>query len=89
MKHCKGKNSMVGSQDPAKSIKFYPTQTKNTRSGSQTSIDHFVDISLPNYEKPTHSTKPLGSVYGFAANTNQGINRNYNEDRVSIILNAA
>jgi protein phosphatase PTC2/3 len=62
---------------------FYPQTTK-----SKGSIDQLLDVSLPNYEKPIHSIKQLGPVFSFAANTNQGIRRSYNEDRVSIILNA-
>ena len=42
---------------------------------------------LPNYEPTKCSSKKNGFVKGYAANTNQGIVRNYNEDRVSIILN--
>jgi len=33
------------------------------------------------------STKGNGIVKGYAVNTNEGISRNYNEDRVSVILN--
>ena len=33
------------------------------------------------------SKKNHGIIKGYAVNTNEGINRNYNEDRVSIILN--
>jgi len=42
---------------------------------------------LPNHEAPKFSTKRSGIVRAYAANTNQGIYRDYNEDRVSIILN--
>ena len=42
---------------------------------------------MPFYEKPKTSTKRNGVVKAYGANTNQGIVRNYNEDRVSIILN--
>ena len=52
-------------------------------------MDNLHSISLPNYEKPTFSKKEWENIYGFAANTNQGVNRGYNEDRVSIILNAS
>ena len=31
----------------------------------------------------------MDGIYAFGANTNQGVSRAYNEDRVSIILNAA
>jgi hypothetical protein len=39
------------------------------------------------YDEAKFSTKSYGSVVSYGVNTNQGIVRNYNEDRVSIILN--
>jgi protein phosphatase 2C family protein 2/3 len=42
---------------------------------------------LPNYEPTKHSLNRNGIIKAYAANTNQGIVRDYNEDRVSIILN--
>lgn len=42
---------------------------------------------LPNYESPKYSNKRNGIIKAYAANSNQGIYRSYNEDRVSIILN--
>ncbi|KAL4467053.1 hypothetical protein ABPG74_010650 [Tetrahymena malaccensis] len=42
---------------------------------------------LPNHEPTKCSFKRNGIVKAYAANTNQGLVRNYNEDRVSIILN--
>lgn len=42
---------------------------------------------LPNHEVTKCSYKRNGIVKAYAANTNQGLVRNYNEDRVSIILN--
>lgn len=44
-------------------------------------------IVIPNHEPTKCSVKRNGMVVAYAANTNQGIIRNYNEDRVSIILN--
>lgn len=44
-------------------------------------------VRLPNFEEARHSTKTNGMIKAYAANTNQGVFRNYNEDRVSIILN--
>ena len=43
--------------------------------------------TLPNHEPPKFSRQSNGFVLSYGANTNQGIYRNYNEDRVSIILN--
>ena len=42
---------------------------------------------MPNQEPTKFSVKKNGVVKAYAANTNQGIVRHYNEDRVSIILN--
>ncbi|CDW77140.1 serine threonine protein phosphatase [Stylonychia lemnae] len=42
---------------------------------------------LKNHEITKASTKSCGIIKAYAANTNQGIIRDYNEDRVSIILN--
>jgi serine/threonine protein phosphatase PrpC len=45
------------------------------------------DVTMPNHEPSKCSSRHNGHVKAFAANTNQGLVRNYNEDRVSIILN--
>lgn len=61
-------------------------------------VDSFLDgdegycldpnyVILPSFEEARHSTKDNGMIQAYAANTNQGVFRNYNEDRVSIILN--
>ena len=42
---------------------------------------------LPNMEPSKASSKKNGIVKAYAANTHQGLVRNYNEDRVAIILN--
>lgn len=42
---------------------------------------------IPNYEPSRHSDKSHGIVKAFAVCTNQGLVRNYNEDRVAIVLN--
>jgi protein phosphatase 2C family protein 2/3 len=44
-------------------------------------------ILLKNHEPTKASQKKCGLIKSYAANTNQGIIREYNEDRVSIILN--
>lgn len=43
---------------------------------------------LPPFEPAKVIVKEFGRVKAFAVNTHQGIFRNYNEDRVSILLNA-
>lgn len=44
-------------------------------------------IIIPNDDPTKTSNKRTGIVRAYAANTNQGLVRNYNEDRVSIITN--
>ena len=44
-------------------------------------------IVVPNHEATKCSLRRNGIVRAYAANTNQGLVRSYNEDRVSIILN--
>lgn len=45
------------------------------------------EIIVLNFESTKTSVRGSGVVAAYAANTHQGIVRNYNEDRVSIILN--
>jgi len=43
---------------------------------------------LPPFEPAKVIVKGFGSVFAFGVNTHQGVVRSYNEDRVSILLNA-
>ena len=49
----------------------------------QEQIDRFIS----SYHPAKFACKKNGVVASYSANTHQGIVRNYNEDRVSIILN--
>ena len=46
-----------------------------------------MDVIFDNYFPGKVSRKSYGPIEAYAANTNQGISRDYNEDRVSIIIN--
>jgi protein phosphatase 2C family protein 2/3 len=46
-----------------------------------------MDKSNFHLEKSKHSSCRTGVIRAFAANTHQGLVRNYNEDTVSIIVN--
>ena len=48
---------------------------------------NIMDESFNNFYPGKVSTKSYGPIMAYAANTNQGIARDYNEDRVSIIIN--
>jgi protein phosphatase 2C family protein 2/3 len=56
-------------------------------------VGNFFDLDpsivqfVHTYEAAKFASKRNGVVASYAANTHQGIIRNYNEDRVSIILN--
>ncbi len=57
-----------------------------------TQINHLVNHKIifnqiRGYEEAKFSTKSYGSIMSYGVNTYQGLVRNYNEDRVSIILN--
>jgi len=61
-------------------------KSNNHNNSVQAAATKFV-MPMPNHEPTKCSVKRNGVVKAYAANTNQGIVRNYNEDRVSIILN--
>ena len=48
-----------------------------------------LSINFNNYESSKTSSKQMGLIRAYGANTYQGLVRNYNEDRVSIIINMA
>ena len=46
-----------------------------------------MNINMNNFIPGRISSKSFGLINSYAANTNQGIDRNYNDDRVKIIIN--
>ncbi len=56
--------------------------------GEKCDLDlEIVHIPFNNFDKAKTSSKTMGNIKGYGANTYQGLVRNYNEDRVSIIIN--
>ena len=55
--------------------------------GEQPPVQSGRKLKVPGLDQSKCSNRRNGMVRAYAANTNQGIVRNYNEDRVSIILN--
>ena len=55
--------------------------------GRQPILLTMVDSNIHNFSASKISTRSFGIIKSYAANTNQGIVRDYNEDRVSIIIN--
>lgn len=68
----------------------YQTEVQNgfTPSGSRYKfLSNHKTANLPYFDPTKCSSKKNGIIKAYAANTNQGLVRNYNEDRVAIILN--
>jgi len=63
------------------------SEAPESQPSSQPTLQPGPRIVIPNHEPTKCSFKRNGIVRAYAANTNQGLVRNYNEDRVSIILN--
>ena len=56
--------------------------------GEKCEIDlDILNLSFNNFESSKTSMKSMGIIRAYGANTYQGLVRNYNEDRVSIIIN--
>ena len=63
---------------------FNKSRNANTIINNQTVSPGF---ELPSFETTKCSNRKNGVVKAYGANTHQGLVRNYNEDRVAIILN--
>ena len=56
--------------------------------GEKCDLDlEILDLPFNNFEPSKTSSKSMGIIRAYGANTYQGLVRNYNEDRVSIIIN--
>ena len=56
--------------------------------GEKCDLDlEIMQIPFNNFDKAKTSSKIMGNIKAYGANTYQGLVRNYNEDRVSIIIN--
>ena len=67
-------------------VSMQPATARSRRSEASPCLQATTS-PIPNYEPTKCSFKKNGQVRAYAANTNQGLVRTYNEDRVSIILN--
>ena len=56
--------------------------------GEKCDLDlEILELPFNNFDQSKTSSKSMGTIRAYAANTYQGLVRNYNEDRVSIIIN--
>ena len=96
-------SSESSSKSPNSDYKKYLSNNKNTKEALQNKkilfindiigedskkpIDKIYNKINNNFIKAKSSTKSYGIIKAYSVNTNQGIIRNYNEDRVSIVIN--
>jgi len=83
-------NESIGksSKDNENNVRKQPADPLNTFQTFMNRLNKLqINSILPNSEPIRFSDKAHGIVKGFSVCTNQGLVRNYNEDRVSIILN--
>ena len=95
-------NISYNSQIPLKNkIQFKKPNTQNqTQNNNYIDISEYIgkeanrpltidilDMKIKNFESGKTSNKNMGIIKAYAANTHEGLIRNYNEDRVSIIIN--
>ena len=66
----------------SKSLKYF----SNNENKPPLTLDILYN-NYPNFTSSKFSIKPMGIIKAYGANTYQGTIRNYNEDRVSIIIN--
>lgn len=67
---------------------------KSVKDKNKSIVVKFINIlanyskNIINFQKSRSIVKVIGPILGFSVNTHNGTTRNYNEDRVSILLNA-
>ena len=67
--------------------KLFPSTSSDNLYSKQSNTANSANSSKFRLDPTKQSSKRNGKIAGYAANTNQGLYRDYNEDRVSIILN--
>lgn len=76
-----------GSNSRNKSNSTYINVKNHNNITTNSNAYKILNTKYKNYAEAKYGIRSNGCVTGYGANTNQGIFRNYNEDRVSIILN--
>jgi len=81
----KRKSKSVVRLRPSSKKKLQNSRKSHTPRISMSSL--LRPIRIPNLSRPMVNLKKFGNVSSFCVSTHSGISRNYNEDRVSILLN--
>jgi hypothetical protein len=69
------------------SINLNTNKSSNNSNYHNNSYLKILNLNFKKFENSKFGARSNGYVVGYGANTNQGLIRNYNEDRVSIIVN--
>lgn len=81
-------DKLEAEEDKVKISDFGPKPLKKKREYGNLNFIRKNQAVLPYIEKSKVIVKQFGKIEGFAVNTHVGTVREYNEDRVSILLNA-
>ena len=89
-KKSSGSEALLGSQKHSlsKGVPMSHGGLKQTKPFATLETIKRMESALPQFESAKVIVKDFGKVRAFAVNTHQGLVRSYNEDRVSILLNA-
>ena len=60
----------------------------NDKLNEETSLETILKENFINYQKAKHSENGFDRIISYGVNTYKGVIRNYNEDRVTILINA-
>ena len=87
--NCDYKSYFNGKLNPQKQVENKNILVINDLIGEDAKkpIELIFNRNIKNFIQGKNSKKSFGIIKAYSANTNQGIIRNYNEDRVSIVIN--
>ena len=81
-------NSLNNNHSPTTKINFFRSNNLFTKVDEPTkSLSYFTKLNYPLYKSAKQSEKSFDVISSYAANTYKGTVRNYNEDRISVIVN--
>ena len=81
-------NNIKNNHSPSTKINFFRNTNLLTKIDESTkSLTYFTKLVYPLYKNAKQSEKSFDIISSYAANTYKGTVRNYNEDRISVIVN--
>ena len=81
-------NNNSNNHSPSTRVNFFKSNNILSKLDEPTkSLSYFSKLTYPLYKNAKQSEKPFDIITSYAANTYKGTVRNYNEDRISVIVN--